>query len=91
MKDREKKPLKIKFIAVVGSMMLIVSLVYVGFAGFNYYAGSIIAVAILGLAGPSVVAGDSLMGIVGGFVEMIVEGVITIVIGIAEAISSIFG
>lgn len=90
MKKREQKSLKIKILAAVGSMMLIGSLVYITIVGFNYYAGAILAVAVFGLAGPSVVAGDGIMEMIAGFFEMIIEGVMAIVTGIFEAIGSIF-
>ena len=90
MKNKEKKPLLTRVLASIGSIMLIGSLIYIFIAGFNYYASTVMVVAILGLGTPAVVAGESFVEMIVGFFEMLVEGVVTAVECIFDVIGSIF-
>ncbi len=90
MKNKEQRPLKIRFLAAIGSMLLLGSVLYIAFAGINYYAGAVLAIAIFGLAAPGVVAGDGIMEMITEFFEMVISGIMEIITAIFEAISSIF-
>ena len=90
MRNRKDKPLKLRLLATVGSFLLIGSVIYIIVAGLNLYAGAVVAAALIGLGAPSVAAGDSFLEVIAGFFEALLEGVMEVVSGIIDAISSIF-
>ena len=90
MGNRKDKSLKLRLLTSVGSFLLIGSVIYMIVAGFNLFVGVAMAAAVLSLGGPSVAAGDSILELVAGFFEALLDGVIEIVAGIFDAIASIF-
>jgi len=86
MSEKKKRPVGIRILASVSSIALIVSLVVLLIAGSNVAATLIAIAAFGGLAGPAVVAGDSVIECLSGILELFVEGIAEIF----AAIGSIF-
>ncbi len=90
MRNRKNKTIGMRFLSAVGAFLLIGSVVYIFLAGINLYVGAALTAAVLGLGVPSVSEGESLIEIVVGVFESFVEGVMEVVGGIVDAVSSIF-
>ena len=86
-----RKPLGVRFLGSSCSLLLVGLIIYIAVAGFNFAAAILLVLAVGGLAGPSVVAGDSIFECLSGIVEMFIDGIQSIFEAIAEVISSIFG
>ncbi|GAA4363950.1 hypothetical protein [Kangiella marina] len=91
MGNRKDKPIRMRVLSSVASLMLLGSIVFVLIAGFNLYVTSMMAAGFLGLAAPSVASGEGFFEILAGFFEDLIDGIIEIISGIFEAITSIFG
>ena len=90
MSKKEKRHLGIRVLASISSLVIIISIVYMVFAGANLASSLILISALGGIAGPAIVAGDGFLSIIGGFFEIFFEGILSIFEGIAEIFGSIF-
>ena len=90
MGKRKNKSTKARLLSSTGSFLLIGSFIYILVAGFNLFVGAAMAAAIFSLGVPSVEAGESFFEVVTGFFEAFFDGVMEVVSGILDAISSIF-
>ncbi len=90
MANRKDKPIGIRFLSAIAACLFIGSLVYVLVVGINLYVGAALAAAVLGLGAPSALEGESLIEIVVGFFESILDGVMEVIEAVAEFVSSIF-
>ncbi|MEM7193456.1 MAG: hypothetical protein AAF402_00810 [Pseudomonadota bacterium] len=90
MGNRKKKPIKFRLLSTLGSFLMLGAIVYILIAGFNLYVGAAIAASILSLGVPSVSAGEGVLEVVLGFFESFLDGIIEVVGGVLDAISSIF-
>lgn len=84
--SRKDKPLNKRVLNTFGSLALIGAGGYMFFSGLSMLAALIFAVALLSICTPVIVAGGSIIELVTGIVESFVEGVM----GVVDAISSIF-
>ncbi len=91
MGNRKDKPLQMRLLSSLAAFMLIGSLIYIVFSGLNFYVGALLAAGVLGLGIPSVAAGDSVIEMVAGFFEALIDGIMEVVSGIFDAICSMFG
>lgn len=91
MSNRKAKPLPLRIISAISAFMLIGALIYVSFAGFNVVAGSMMASSVLGLGVTSVIVSEGPLDMVLGFFEALFDGVMEVVGGILDFMSSLFG
>jgi len=89
--SRKEKSIGARALSSVASLMLIGSLIFILIAGFNLYVTSILTTGVLGLAVPSIMSGEGFLEVVVIFFEALFEGIMEIIFGIFEAITSIFG
>lgn len=75
----------------MAAFLLIGSLIYSLISGVNLYASVLFIIAICGLGVPSVVSGEGILDAVAGFFEAFLDGVMELIGGIFDAISSIWG
>ena len=90
MSKRKDKPILMRLLFSVASFVLLGSLIYIVNAGINMYSGALLATAVLGLGVPTVISGDGFLEMITGFFEAFFEGLIDVVAGVFEAITSIF-
>ncbi len=90
MTNRKDKPIGFRFVSAVAACLFIGSVVYVLVVGINLYVGAALAAAVLGLGAPSVMEGESLIEMVVGFFESILDGVMEVIEAVSEFLSSIF-
>lgn len=67
------------------------AVIYGMVSGISMYTGALVATALLGLAVPSVSAGENLLDILVGTIEMFLDGLMEVIGGIFDAVSSFFG
>lgn len=91
MKKKEDRPIWIKLLRAASSLALIGSTTYIVFAGFNLIAAFVLVSSFGGIATPAVIAADSALECVTGFIEAFVEGVLSVFEMIGDIIGSIFG
>ena len=91
MGNRKSKPIGVRLLSSVAAFLLIGSVLYIFIAGINLYSGAVLASAVLGLGVPSVSAGESVMEMIAGFFETFFDGLMEVIGGIFDAISSLFG
>lgn len=91
MGNRKSKPIGMRLLSSVAAFLLLGSVIYILVAGFTLYAGAVLAFAVLGLGVPSVSGGDSIMEMIVGFFESFFDGLMEVVGGIIDAISSLLG
>lgn len=84
--NRKDKPLLKRILGTISSFVLIGACGYIFFVGMNLLVGFLLVASILSVATPVVIDGGSLGEIISGVVEAFIEGVM----GIIDAISSIF-
>lgn len=90
MGNRKDKPTGMRLLSAVAAFMLIGSAAYLFVAGVNFYAGVVLATAILGLGIPSVSAGEGALEMIIGFFESFIDGVMEVIGGLIDALTSIF-
>lgn len=91
MGNRKDKPWYFRLLGSVSAFVLLGAVIYVVFAGFNMYSTSILLAGLTGVAVPGVVLGDTFLEMVLGAFETFFDGIMEVLGGIFEAISSIFG
>lgn len=92
MNRKEKKnSLLTRLLGAACTVLLIVSVIYIANVGFNYISGLIILAAVSGIAGPSIATGDGVLDILTDIVEIVTEGIQTIIEAALDFFSSIFG
>lgn len=91
MGNRRDKTIGNRLLSSVAAFVLVGSTIYIFVAGINFLAGAVLAAAVLGLGVPSVSAGESLFEIIAGFFESFFDGLMEVIGGIFDAVSSIFG
>ena len=91
MSNRKDKSTGIRLLSSLSAFMLLGAGIYIFIAGINYYSGAMVAAAVLGLGTSSVLAGEGFVEIFLGFFEAFFDGLMEVVGGILDAISSIFG
>ncbi len=91
MSKRKEKPTGLRILSSISAFVLIGTGIYMFFAGINLYSGAIITSAILGLGVPSVMTGEGILEIIGGFFGAFFDGLMEVFGGILDFIGSIFG
>ena len=91
MTQSKEKSIGIRLLGSISAFALIISVVYMFFAGADLVSSVILASAVVGLSGPAVLTGDGLLDCAVGIVEAFVEGILGVFRGVAEALSSVFG
>jgi len=91
MRNRKDKSIGMRLLSLIGTFLLIGSVIYIFAAGINFYSGVVLSTAILGLGLPAVITGEGVMEVIAGFFESFLDGLMEVVGGIFDAISSIFG
>ncbi len=90
MGNRKDRPVAMRFLCAVAAFLLIGAAVYVFVAGMDLYVGAVLAASVLGLGVPAVAAGESFWEMIVGFFEAFIDGVMEVIGGIADALSSLF-
>ncbi len=90
MGNRKDRPVGLRFLTAVAAFLLIGAAAYVFVAGINLYVGAVLAASVLGLGVPAVAAGESFWETIVGFFEAFIDGVMEVIGGIADALSSLF-
>ncbi|VUD69451.1 hypothetical protein TDB9533_04821 [Thalassocella blandensis] len=88
---RNNKSIQIKAFNAVCSILLISSIIYILFAGFEVIATGILITSLAASAVPVVVAGEGLVEILVGILEALLEGVMVVVECIASIFSGLLG
>ena len=91
MGNRKEKPIGMRLLSSIAAFLIIGSVIYIFVTGINFYVGVVLVAAILGLGVPAVSAGESFLEAITGFFEAFFDGVMEVIGGIFDAISSIFG
>lgn len=91
MNDKEQKPLRIRILASLSSLVLIGAAIYIFFTGMELILALILIAAFGGLAGPVVASSEGLLECLMGILEAFFLGILGIFEAIAEGVSSIFG
>ena len=91
MGNRKDKSLGIRLLSTVSAFILLGAGIYILFAGINFYSGALISASVLGLGTTSVMTGDGFVEIFLGFFEAFFDGIMEVVGGFLDVISSIFG
>lgn len=91
MRNRKDKPIGMRLLSTVATFLLIGSVIYIFVAGITFHSGAVLAAAVLGLGVPAVSAGEGILDIVAEFFESFLDGLMEVIGGIIDAISSIFG
>ena len=89
MPKRAKSPV-VKIVNVVCSLALFVAIAFMVIAEFSIAAASVIGVAVVGLAAPAVAGGQGVLDTLLAFVEALIDGVMTLVENVCNAISALF-
>ena len=89
--DKGNRPIQIRAFNCICSLVLICALIYILAAGLEKVAATLIVVSIISAAAPVVYAGGSVLEIFVGFLEALLEGIMLIVEGVTNILSSIFG
>jgi len=89
--DKGNRPLQIRAFNCICSLVLICALVYILVAGLEKVAAVLIVVSIISAATPVVYAGGNVLEMFVGFLEALLEGIMLIVEGVTNILSSIFG
>lgn len=91
MKQDKRFSLAARVVGGVCALGVIGVLIVFAVAGFGLISGLMLAASLTGLFVPAVVAGGSLLEMLGAVVELFAEGIGTLFEAIAELFSSIFG
>ena len=91
MRSNEESSKSSRLLMSMGSILLIGGLIYILVSGLNLAVGLALLSGQGIIGGPVVAAGGGVGEMVSGFFEALLEGVIGIFSGIADAIGSIFG
>ena len=91
MGNRKDKPIGMRFVSTIATFLLIGSAIYIFVSGFTFYSGAVLSAAGLGVGVPAVSAGEGVLDIIAGFFESFLDGLMEVIGGIFDAISSIFG
>lgn len=75
MKRTSTRPLMIRILAALSTLLLFGSVVYVMFAGIGHISAALLAVAAVGLAAPCVAASSSVLEFLSELFGMIMEGI----------------
>ena len=86
MKHKDK-PIHLKIIASLSSLVLICTCIYVAFAGIGFVSGAVLFVAFASLGGPVAAGGGSFMEVVAGIFEAFIQGIASIGEAIGSALS----
>jgi len=90
MTDKKEKSRMLRMLNSICSGVLISSLVYMLVVGFEFYAMTVMLAAIVGAGAPVVASEDSILEMLTGLFEAIIEGVMAVVSGIVSVISGLF-
>ncbi|MCX7552274.1 hypothetical protein OS175_00160 [Marinicella sp. S1101] len=90
MSRRKERSAGLRLLSAVASFVFLGAGIYMFFAGVNLYNSALMTSAVLGLGIPAVVAGDGFLEMVVGFFEVFFDGLMEVVGGVLEALSSIF-
>ncbi|HEY7885421.1 MAG TPA: hypothetical protein VIC08_10780 [Cellvibrionaceae bacterium] len=87
---RSSKLTPLKLLNIFCSFTLLIAVIYLFFAGFNWLAAGAITAALVGTAAPVVIGSDGIVEILFGIAEAIFEGIAVVVEGIFSVVSSLF-
>lgn len=90
MRSRKEKPIAMRFLSAISAFLLIGTVIYIFIVGVSFYSGAVLATAVLGLGVPSISAGEGIIEMIIGFFESFLDGIMEVIGGIFDAISSIF-
>ena len=88
MNNKEKRPIWIRILGSISSLALIISIVYIFFAGISFTSAMVVASSFGGLAGPAISTGTTFIECVAGTLEAFAEGIQSIFEAISEIFSS---
>lgn len=91
MKSNSKRPIGVRALGAVSSLVIVFGVVYIVFAGINLASSLILLSAFGGLAGPAIVMGDSVVECITGIFEMFIEGIMAVFEFIGNLFGSMFG
>lgn len=80
-------------VRLLGSLCLLVfiaAVVWTSVVGVSFASGSLVAVALFGVAAPCVLGADSLVDALTGILELVGESISTLVEGVVDFLSSLF-
>lgn len=86
---RKDRPLAIRILGALCSTAMLCTFVYILIAGFSMAAGVALAVAVVGIATPVMVAGGGFVEMIVSFFEALLEGVLAIFEFIGDLFSSL--
>lgn len=86
-----KNKLAVRLLGTACTFLFLGVIMYGMVAGFNLIAGTLLIASLGGLAGPSVVAGDGILDILSEMMELVLEGIQTIVELVVDIFTSILG
>ena len=89
MSDNKTRPIWVRILGSISSIALIISVIYIFFAGVSFASGIIIVSALAGLAGPVISTGTGFIECMTGTLEAFVEGIQAIFEAIAGLFSSL--
>ena len=84
--NRKDKSLFRRVVSTICAFALIGAVCYSIFVGMNAMTGAVLAVALVGICAPVIVAGGSIIEVLSGVFEAFIDGLM----GVVDAISSIF-
>ena len=84
--NRKDKPILKRMFGTISSFVLIGACGYAFFAGVNLLVGFLLAISILSIVGPVVIDGGGIGELISGIIEAFFEGIM----GVIDAIASIF-
>ncbi len=91
MRKEKRFSLPARILGGVCALGLIGALTVFAIAGLGMVSGVVLAASLTGLAVPCVLAGGSVLEMLGALFELLAEGVTTILEAIMDAFASIFG
>lgn len=91
MVNKKNKPWYLRLLGSISAFVLLGSVLYVFFTGFNLVSSALLVAGVSGLVVPAVVSGDTFFEMVLGGFEAFFDGIMEVVGGIFDFISSIFG
>lgn len=91
MKKEKRFSLALRLVGALCTLLLIGSAIYIAVVGISIAPSVLATLALAGLVGPCVSAGESVLEVLTAIVELVAEGIATLVDAVLNAIGSLFG
>ena len=91
MKKEKRFSLAARVVGGLSTVLFIGVLLVLATSGLGIASGVLLAASLTGLVVPCAMAGESLLDALGAMMELILEGVTTLIEAVLSGISSIFG